>query len=1065
MRGASFRSAQWLIAVFPAALACVLFLFGASAASAQEADLGITKSGPASAAANSDVAYTLNVFNVGPDDAASASLSDPIPAGMTFVSLVSPAGWICTTPAVGGTGTVSCTNPNLTAGSNVNFTLTLHIVAGTPSGTFLTNTATVASATFDPNDENNTSSATTLVSGAPSADVAVLKTGPGVIAAGQNIVYSIQVPNTGPDAAASVSMSDPLPGNLTFVSLSSPPGWTCTTPAVGAGGTVSCSIATLAAGAGGTFTLTANVPAGTPNGTFYDNIATVSSTTNDPTPENNSSAVGTLVVAPLPDLSVSKSHSGNAVQGQTGFVYTITVSNLGTGATTGTVTVQDTLPAGMMATAIAGTGWNCVLGTLTCDRADALAQGASYPSIALTVNVAANAVSGANVVTVSTAGDTDPSNDVFTDPTIVTAGAQPDLAITKTHTGNALQGQAGFSYTIAVRNAGSAPTTGTVTVNDTLPPGLTATAIGGGGWTCAVGATSTCSRADALAAGASYPNITLTVNVASNAPPTVTNTATVSGANDANPANDSSSDPTTVSGAGPDLAIAKTHTGDARAGQTNFNYTITVSNVGTAASSGTVTVTDILPAKLTAAAISGAGWACALGATPTCTRGDGLGAGAAYPPITLVVKVAGDAPPTLTNTATVSGGGDVNPANNTAADQTVVRARPDPTKDPDVVGLIAAQLSAAQRFAATQISNFNERLEALHEENTGDQFGLRFGSPEQDQCIIPGTSMPRDPFDPKCKRPSQYAAEASATDAFVSLRGDRKAPAGKAPPPAPRTRDFAFWTTGYVSFGSADPTMQRSSIDFNTSGVSAGVDYRFSRSFIAGLGIGYGRDWTKIGDRGTRSDAEAYNVAAYGSYRPFRNIFIDGLAGYGVVRFDSQRFVVDDAALVYGQRSGHQWFGSLTAAYQYRDGGLMLSPYARINATWVTLDAFTETGGFGGALAYSAQSAEFYTAVLGLRGKYTFRTDWGSIAPRFRVEYNHDFSGASTIFLQYADLIGPTYSLTLTPANRDRATFGVGTDLTIRDAHRLSADYQYDADFLGIAWHRFKLRWETRFQP
>jgi large repetitive protein len=173
--------------------------------------------------------------------------------------------------------------------------------------------------------------------------------------------------------------------------------------------------------------------------------------------------------------------------------------------------------------------------------------------------------------------------------------------------------------------------------------------------------------------------------------------------------------------------------------------------------------------------------------------------------------------------------------------------------------------------------------------------------------------------------------------------------------------------------------------------------------------------------------------------------------------------VVDDAAFVYGSRNGSQLFGSLTAAYQHRWQQMMLSPYARINAAWVTLDAFTETGGLGGALAYSSQSANFYTSVLGLRGKYTFLTDWRAISPRLRVEYNHDFAGASTIYLQYTDLIGPTYSLTTTPVGRDRATVGAGSDLVVGNAHRIGFDYQYDADFLGAAWHRYKVKWESRF--
>jgi uncharacterized repeat protein (TIGR01451 family) len=78
-----------------------------------------------------------------------------------------------------------------------------------------------------------------------------------------------------------------------------------------------------------------------------------------------------LNVNPTPDLTVAKSHSGNFVQGQTGAAYTITVSNGGGAATSGTVTMTDTLPAALTPTAIGGTGWTCTLATLTCTRSDA----------------------------------------------------------------------------------------------------------------------------------------------------------------------------------------------------------------------------------------------------------------------------------------------------------------------------------------------------------------------------------------------------------------------------------------------------------------------------------------------------------------------------------------------------------------------------------------------------------------------------------------------------------------------------------------------------------------------
>ena len=120
-----------------------------------------------------------------------------------------------------------------------------------------------------------------------------------------------------------------------------------------------------------------------------------------------------------------------------------------------------------------------------------------------------------------------------------------DMTIIKTHTGNFTQGQVGAMYTITVTNSGTGPTVGTVTVTDTVPAGLTATAIAGTGWTCTQ-PSGPCTRTDVLAAGASYPAITLTVNVAANAPATVTNTANVAGGGETNTGNNAVNDPTTI---------------------------------------------------------------------------------------------------------------------------------------------------------------------------------------------------------------------------------------------------------------------------------------------------------------------------------------------------------------------------------------------------------------------------------------------------------------------------------------------------------------------------------------
>jgi uncharacterized repeat protein (TIGR01451 family) len=361
-------------------------------------------------------------------------------------------------------------------------------------------------------------------------------------------------------------------------------------------------------------------------------------------------AVGT----PVPALTITKTHTGNFTQGQTGATYTITVTNGGTAATSGTVTVMDTIPTGLSGASASGTGWTCG-GTLTisCTRSDALAPDSAYPAITLTVNVAANAPGTiSNTVTVLGGGST---TGTATDTATVTPTGTPSLTITKTHTGNFTQGQTGATFTITVTNGGTAATSGTVTVTDTIPSSLTGTAAAGTGWTCSVTVTMTCTRSDALAASSSYPAITLTVSVASNAPATISNTVTVSGGGSTT---GTATDTATVTPTGtPSLTITKTHTGNFTQGQTGATFTITVTNGGTAATSGTVTVTDTIPTGLTGTAAAGTGWTCSVTVTMTCTRSDALAASGSYPAITLTVSVATNAPATITNTVTVSGGG------------------------------------------------------------------------------------------------------------------------------------------------------------------------------------------------------------------------------------------------------------------------------------------------------------------------------------------------------------------------------------------------------------------------
>jgi uncharacterized repeat protein (TIGR01451 family) len=107
-----------------------------------------------------------------------------------------------------------------------------------------------------------------------------------------------------------------------------------------------------------------------------------------------------------------------------------------------------------------------------------------------------------------------------------TTAGTPSLAIVCPPPGGLKQGNTG-TFTIQVSNgSGAGGTTGTITVSETVPNGMTLQSMSGSGWNCSG---NQCMRSDALPAGTSYPLITVTVSMDSNAPQQVTNSVTVSG--------------------------------------------------------------------------------------------------------------------------------------------------------------------------------------------------------------------------------------------------------------------------------------------------------------------------------------------------------------------------------------------------------------------------------------------------------------------------------------------------------------------------------------------------------
>lgn len=360
------------------------------------------------------------------------------------------------------------------------------------------------------------------------------------------------------------------------------------------------------------------------------------------------------------DLSLTKTHTGSFVRGGTG-TYRLTVSNAGP-ATSGNVSVTDTLPAGLTYRSFSGTGWSCSgcsssSQTVLLSRTG-LASGASS-FVDLTVDVtgaaAASLTNGASVSQTTTATLNDPvaGNNTASDPTTVANPGEADLVVTKTRDEVMTPGTE-ETYTIRVRNDGPGGVVGPVTVTDVLPQGLTYVSATGDGWTCsATGQTVTCTRPGNLASLESALPITLVVTVAPDAPARGTNTTSATGSVDNDPNDPNNVDVLDAVRVGSaDLWIEKSHTGSFSRGGTG-RYGIVVGNRGPDAAE-TPRVVDTLPAGLTYTSATGTGWTCSnSGQTVTCDAASDLAANTTASLLTVDVAVASGAASVVKNRATV----------------------------------------------------------------------------------------------------------------------------------------------------------------------------------------------------------------------------------------------------------------------------------------------------------------------------------------------------------------------------------------------------------------------------
>ena len=415
-------------------------------------DLHITKTnGVDGVVAGLPTTYTITITNpLGPSDASGATVTDAFPATLTGVT------WTCTATGGGacpasGSGDIN-TAVTVPVGATVVFTATGTV---NPAATgVLVNSAQV----FPPTGHANRTSAIATDSDpiTARADLGITKTGPASIVAGNNLVYTITVTNTGPSDAAGVVVSDATPAGLVFVSNTGD----CTTA-------FPCALGVVPAGATRTITATFTVPITYPGLGPIVNVASVSATTPDDTAANNTATVETTLNRNA-DVAISKSVSpAVGARGPADHLHG------GGDQSRARARHRPRRPGPAPGRPVVRVGLGLAGELRRRHRAWTIGTLLNAQSATLTLEATVTVAAPSPTARSSSARDQpDPVASNNSAAAIVNGAANADVGVTKTADKPApLVGET-VTFTVTVMNTGPSPATGVV-VTDALPAGLT----------------------------------------------------------------------------------------------------------------------------------------------------------------------------------------------------------------------------------------------------------------------------------------------------------------------------------------------------------------------------------------------------------------------------------------------------------------------------------------------------------------------------------------------------------------------------------------------------------------
>lgn len=271
---------------------------------------------------------------------------------------------------------------------------------------------------------------------------------------------------------------------------------------------------------------------------------------------------------------------------------------------------------------------------------------------------------------------------------------------------------------------------------------------------------------------------------------------------------------------------------------------------------------------------------------------------------------------------------------------------------------------------------------------------------------------------------------------------------------------LGVFVNGNYGRGDRDATLRQSGFDFDSYGVTAGVDYRFTDQFVLGAAFGYGNTDAEINAQGGALDTNAYSISVYGSYYPTQAFYIDAIVSGGIndheqarsirygVASSGGRTLVDQTATA--EFDSDQISASLGSGYNFSQNGWTFGPYGRLGYVDVDVDGFRENisnptaAGSGLALEIDEQGFTSFTLAVGGQVIKAISMPWGVLLPQLNVEYVHEFANDNDAIAGrfLGDSSGTTFFLPTDDPDRNYVNLSVGTSAVFAKGRSAFIQYQ-----------------------